>query len=66
MTSLLNSNMKFYRKLVDNEKLRNKLKSALFDLLYLEYNKKKNLKKINRRHNFILHVSNENIKLNYI
>ena len=41
MTQLLNSNMKFYKKLVDNEKLKNKLKSALFDLLYFEYNKKK-------------------------
>ena len=41
MTQLLNSNMKFYKKLVDNDKLKNKLKSALFDLLYFEYNKRK-------------------------
>lgn len=41
MTRLLNSNMNFYKKLVDNDKLKNKLKSALFDLLYFEYNKKK-------------------------
>lgn len=41
MTKLLSSNMKFYKKLVDNDKLRAKLKSALFDLVYLEYNKKK-------------------------
>jgi len=41
MTKLLNSNMKFYKRLVDNEKLRTKLKSSLFDLLYFEFNKKK-------------------------
>ena len=41
MTKLLNSNMKFYKRLVDNEKLKTKLKSALFDLLYFEFNKKK-------------------------
>ncbi|MCL5408744.1 MAG: hypothetical protein M1135_01795 [Candidatus Omnitrophica bacterium] len=40
MTKLLNSNMKFYKRLVDNEKLKTRLKSALFDLLYLEFNKK--------------------------
>ena len=37
MTKLLNSNMTFYKKLVDNEKLREKLKSALFDVVYSEY-----------------------------
>jgi type I restriction enzyme, R subunit len=37
MTKLLNSNMKFYTKLVDNDKLREKLKSALFDVVYSEY-----------------------------
>ncbi|MCG2827386.1 MAG: hypothetical protein L6265_12420 [Thermoplasmatales archaeon] len=41
MTKLLNSNMKFYKRLVDNEKLKTKLKSAIFDLLYFEFNKKK-------------------------
>lgn len=41
MTKLLNSNMKFYKRLVDNEKLKTKLKSAIFDLLYFEYNKRK-------------------------
>ncbi len=46
MTELLNSNMKFYKRIVDNEKLKKQLKSALFDLLYFEYNKvkKKNSK----------------------
>ncbi|PJE81421.1 type I restriction endonuclease subunit R [Candidatus Pacearchaeota archaeon CG10_big_fil_rev_8_21_14_0_10_32_42] len=39
MTGLLNSNMKFYKRLVDNEKLKSKLKSALFDLMYYEFNK---------------------------
>jgi len=37
MTKLLNSNMKFYTKLIDNEKLREKLKSDLFDLVYSQY-----------------------------
>jgi type I restriction enzyme, R subunit len=41
MARLLDSNMRFYKKLVDNDKLRDKLKSSLFDLVYLEYNKKK-------------------------
>ena len=41
MTKLLNSNMKFYKRLVDNEKLKTKLKSAIFGLLYFEFNKKK-------------------------
>jgi type I restriction enzyme R subunit len=39
MTGLLNSNMEFYKRVVDNEKLREKLKSALFDLLYEEFGK---------------------------
>lgn len=37
MTKLLNSNMKFYKKLVDNDKLRNRLKTALFEMVYSEY-----------------------------
>jgi type I restriction enzyme R subunit len=44
MTRLLNSNMKFYKRLVDNEKLKKKLKSALFDLMYFEFNKYKKKK----------------------
>jgi len=39
MTGLLNSNMYFYKRVVDNEKLREKLKAALFDLLYEEFQK---------------------------
>jgi len=39
MTGLLNSNMEFYKRVVDNEKLREKLKAALFELLYEEFNK---------------------------
>ncbi|MBN2251618.1 MAG: type I restriction endonuclease subunit R [Candidatus Altiarchaeota archaeon] len=39
MTGLLNSDMNFYKKIMDNEKLRNRLKNTLFDLIYLEYNK---------------------------
>ena len=45
MTKLLNSNMKVYKRIVDNDKLRNKLKIALFDLVYFEHNKKKRDKK---------------------
>ena len=41
MTKLLNSDMKFYKKVVDNPKLRSKLKSSLFDLVYYEYAKRK-------------------------
>ena len=41
MTKLLNNNMKVYKRLVDNDKLRNKLKNSLLDLVYFEYNKKK-------------------------
>jgi type I restriction enzyme R subunit len=37
MTKLLNSNMKFYKKLVDNDRLREKLKTALFEMVYSEY-----------------------------
>jgi type I restriction enzyme, R subunit len=40
MSKLLNSNMKFYKRIVDNEKLKTKLKSSLFDLIYLEKRKK--------------------------
>ena len=41
MTGLLNSNMKFYKRLIDNDKLKKKLKVALFDLMYFEFNKNK-------------------------
>lgn len=41
MTHLLKSNMNFYKRVVDNEKLRDKLKAELFKLLYLEYEKEK-------------------------
>lgn len=40
MTGLLNSNMDFYKRVVDNDKLRDKLKLALFNLLYEEFGKK--------------------------
>jgi hypothetical protein len=42
--------MKFYKRLVDNEKLKTKLKSAIFDLLYFEYNKKK--KDVDKKENW--------------
>lgn len=41
MTGLLNSNMDFYKRVVDNEKLRDKLKIALFNLLYEEFGKER-------------------------
>src|SRR3989344_204977 len=44
MTKLLNSNMKFYKRIVDNDKLKSRLKTALFDLVYHEYTKSKNKK----------------------
>jgi len=37
---LLNSNMTFYKRIVDNEKLENKLKSLLFELVFSEFIKK--------------------------
>ncbi|MCB4791966.1 MAG: DEAD/DEAH box helicase family protein [Elusimicrobia bacterium] len=48
MSKLLNSNMKFYKKLVENDKLREKLKYALFELIYKEYNKKNETQSDNR------------------
>ena len=41
MTKLLNSNMKFYKRIIDNDKLQKQLKSALLDLVYHEYFKTK-------------------------
>ncbi len=41
MTELLKSNMNFYKRVVDNEKLRDKLKAELFKLLYVEYGKQR-------------------------
>jgi type I restriction enzyme R subunit len=43
MKGLLKSDSHLYKKIVDNEKLRDKVKSALFDLVYYEFNKKKKL-----------------------
>ncbi len=42
MKKLLDSNWKFYKKLVDNQKLRDRLKSDLFDLIYSQYTLQKN------------------------
>jgi type I restriction enzyme R subunit len=39
MDALLNNNIGFYKKIVDNEKLRNEVRSALFELIYLDYSK---------------------------
>lgn len=53
MNKLLNSNMNFYKRIVDNEKLRKILKTALFDLLYFEFNKYKKKKKHNKNNSRI-------------
>jgi type I restriction enzyme R subunit len=37
MSGLLNNNMDLYKRVVDNDKLRNKLKLSLLELLYEEY-----------------------------
>jgi type I restriction enzyme R subunit len=37
MNKLLNSNMEFYKRIVDNEKLEKQLKSLLFELVYSEF-----------------------------
>ncbi|MCB9361891.1 type I restriction endonuclease subunit R [Candidatus Woesearchaeota archaeon] len=48
MTKLLNSNLKFYKRIVDNDKLRKRLKSSLFELVYEDFSKSKiNYKKDN-------------------
>ena len=41
ISKLLNGSMNFYKRIVDNVKLRKRLKADIFDLLYLEYNKMK-------------------------
>lgn len=41
LNKLLNNDMNFYKKIVDNEKLRKSLKTSLLNVLYLEYNKSK-------------------------
>jgi len=40
MTGLLNNNLDFYKRVADNEKLRDNLKSALFKLIYDEFGEK--------------------------
>ena len=39
MTGLLQSNMGFYKRVVDNDELREKLRYALFDLIYEDFRK---------------------------
>jgi type I restriction enzyme R subunit len=41
MKDLLKSDSQLYKKIVDNDKLREKVKLALFDLVYYEFNKKR-------------------------
>ena len=41
LSKLLNNNMNFYKRIVDNEKLRKKIESTLFELVYFEFNKYK-------------------------
>ena len=52
LSKLLNNNMDFYKRIVDNEKLRKKIESALFELIYFEFNKYKKKKEINKRENW--------------
>ncbi|NMX22300.1 type I restriction endonuclease subunit R, partial [ANME-1 cluster archaeon GoMg4] len=47
LSKLLNNNMSFYKRIVDNEKLRKKIESSLFELVYFEFNKYK--KKSNKK-----------------
>ena len=44
ITKLLNGNMNFYKKLVDNDKLRHRVREDVFDLIYYEYKKTKKQK----------------------
>ena len=39
LSKLLHNNMNFYKRIVDNEELRKKIESALFELVYFEFNK---------------------------
>jgi len=41
MNKLLKSHINFYKRIVDNEKLKKRLRVDIFDLLYLEYDKMK-------------------------
>ncbi len=41
IAKLLGSDMELYKRIVDNEKLRKRFESALFELIYEEFNKKK-------------------------
>lgn len=41
MTKLLKSNEQLYKRVVDSEQVKDKLKSSLFELIYGEFNKKK-------------------------
>jgi type I restriction enzyme, R subunit len=41
IAKLLSSDMNLYKRIVDNDKLRKRLESALFELVYQEFNKKK-------------------------
>lgn len=47
LTGLLDNNMNFYKKIIDNDDLKKKIKASLFELIYSEYNKlkRKNTKK---------------------
>ncbi len=45
MTKLLNSNMDFYKQVVDNDNLKEKMKLAIFELIYSEYNRMKKMSK---------------------
>ena len=41
MSEILNKNMNFYKKIVDNDKLKNSLETGLFEMVYRKHRKKK-------------------------
>jgi type I restriction enzyme R subunit len=54
IAKLLSSDMDLYKCIVDNEKLRKRLESELFDLVYQEYNKKDKRKETTKDLTFFL------------
>lgn len=49
MVDLLENNMNFYKRVVDIDKLREKLKATLFDLLYMEFENSRKTKEGEKR-----------------
>lgn len=51
MSEILSKNMDFYKKIVDNEKLKNNLEDGLFEMVYSEHSKKSKSKKASKLKN---------------